>query len=505
MKLKSVMVALSAIGTLAIGGVVFSTDNSVVEVKIGPSLSSNLETQRQQDIIVILEDQAQLAGADLLTKKEARGRFVAEELKKKARMQEPLVAFLKENGFTFQRFYIANMIAVDNVSVEMIRELAARPDVRKVIANPAIRNVVTPDVGFDGGEDKGVGIGENIKSTGAADVWTNQKTRGAGMVVAGQDTGVQWNHPALIRQYRGNNGDSVDHSYSWHDAIRSPISGGTNKCGYDTKVPCDDDQHGTHTMGTMVGDDGGMNQVGMAPDAKWIACRNMDAGVGRPSTYLECFEWFLAPYPQGADPLTGDPTKAPNVINNSWGCPASENCEGNEFAPVLEALYRAGIMVVVSAGNAGSACGTINDQPATHSRWTFSVGAHNHRTGSIASFSSRGPSTLDGEIGPDLTAPGVDVRSTIPGDGYAGSMWSGTSMAGPHVAGAVALLWSAQPSLVGKVEETVALLESTAVGKTTTQACGEVPGTDIPNNTFGFGHLNIKAAVEKAVAGMPTP
>jgi hypothetical protein len=71
-------------------------------------------------------------------------------------------------------------------------------------------------------------------------------------------------------------------------------------------------------MGSMLGFDGGANQIGMAPDAKWIACRNLSNGVGAIPTYLECMEWFIAPTKiNGTDP---DPTKAPHVVNNSWGC-----------------------------------------------------------------------------------------------------------------------------------------------------------------------------------------
>ncbi|RYZ65946.1 MAG: peptidase S8, partial [Proteobacteria bacterium] len=246
--------------------------------------------------------------------------------------------------------------------------------------------------------------------------------------------------------------------------------------------------------------DGLGNEIGMAPDAQWMACRNMDAGNGKPSTYIECFEFFIAPYPQGEDPMTaGNPLKAPHVINNSWGCTADEGCVGQEITPVLEALYRAGVMVVVSAGNDGPGCSTIHEQPATLSPYTLSVGAHNHRDGKIASFSSRGPSTLDGQVGPDLTAPGVSIRSAVPGGGYASGMWSGTSMAGPHVAGAVALLWSAKPELIGNIDETAKIIRETATPTTSTQVCGNVAGTAVPNNTFGFGRLNVAAAVAKAL------
>src|SRR5690606_12774389 len=160
----------------------------------------------------------------------------------------------------------------------------------------------------------------NITAFGAAKVWEELKVRGEGIVIAGQDTGYEWDHPALKHQYRGNLGRAVNHNYNWHDAIHAPIQRAGNKCGYDLAATCDDNDHGTHTMGTMVGNDGGENQIGVAPAAKWIGCRNMDAGVGTPQTYIECFEYFLAPYPYGANAMmAGDPTKAPHVINNSWG------------------------------------------------------------------------------------------------------------------------------------------------------------------------------------------
>src|SRR6476646_7675084 len=82
----------------------------------------------------------------------------------------------------------------------------------------------------------------------------------------------------------------------------------------------DDFFHGSHTTGTAIGDDGAGNQIGMAPGAKWIGCRNMDVGNGTPARYIECMEFFLAPYPIGGG--QGDPTKAPDITINSWGCPA---------------------------------------------------------------------------------------------------------------------------------------------------------------------------------------
>ena len=189
---------------------------------------------------------------------------------------------------------------------------------------------------------------------------------------------------------------------------------------------------------------------------------------------------------------------APHVINNSWGCPRSEGCEGGEFERILNALRAAGIFVVVSAGNDGPGCSTIKDGPAFHSDAAFSVGAMDHRNDAIASFSSRGPSIFDNKVGPDVSAPGVNVRSCVKSGGYAEYGWSGTSMAGPHVVGMVALLWSTHPKLIGNIEQTESILRSTSEFKSTTQQCGGTPGSSRPNNTFGFGIANVFEAVKAA-------
>jgi len=469
------------------------------ENKLTPLAARNVLAGQTATVMVKLKEQADLSRAVVRdgTPRADRIRAVYDVLRAKAlETQGPLVELLTSKGFKFRRFYISNMITVYEATPVLVQELAARADVGKIYGNPVVA-MQTPFVDYSKSRTT---IGDNIIFSGADKVWDEFKTKGEGIVVAGQDTGVAWEHFALKKQYRGFDGQKADHSYNWHDSISIPISKEkTNKCGYNTAVPCDDDEHGTHTMGTMVGDDGGENVVGMAPGSKWMACRNMDSGNGTPSSYIECFEYFLAPFPHGADPLTaGDPSKAPHVINNSWGCPPSEGCTGDEILPSLQAMKQAGIMVVVSAGNEGSGCSTIQNPPAYHTGVVLSVGAYNHRTGVIASFSSRGPSSFDGGIGPNIVAPGVNIRSTLPSGGYNGGGWSGTSMAGPHVAGAVALIWAARPELEGRIAETISLLTSTATPKTAdNQSCGGVPGTQVPNNTYGHGIMNVYAALKK--------
>lgn len=478
------------------------------EAKLSPMMKRNLANKNAAAFpaVIVLREQADLEA--LLPKLEKlgraeRGRKVYDELRGVAlRTQAPLQAWLKSQNLKSRGYYISNFVSVENMNAAALEQVAQRAEVAKVIANPSFK-VALPRGSRSDGRAQGRGIESSLTAMGAARVWQELGVRGENIVIAGQDTGVQWDHPALKANYRGTTEAGVSHDYSWHDSIRSAVGGqgGTNPCGFDAAAPCDDNGHGTHTVGTVVGDDRRANQIGVAPRAQWMACRNMDRGAGVPTTYIECFEYFLAPYPRGGDPMTqGDPSKSPHVINNSWGCPASEGCTGDEMIPVLRALWGAGIFVVASAGNEGPGCETIGAQAASVSDLTLSVGALNHSSGAIASFSSRGPSALDKVLGPDVAAPGVNIRSSVPGGQYAGFGWSGTSMAGPHVVGQIALIWSAKPALVGKLAETSDLIRSTATGKTSTQACGGVAGSVIPNNTFGNGFADAYKAVTTAIA-----
>jgi subtilisin family serine protease len=216
----------------------------------------------------------------------------------------------------------------------------------------------------------------------------------------------------------------------------------------------------------------------------------MDQGWGTPATYLECLEFFLAPYPVGGTPADGNPAMAPDVTNNSWTCPPEEGCSWDTLQAAIEAQRAAGILTVVAAGNSGPSCSTVQDPPAIYDA-AFSVGATDAGD-NIASFSSLGPVTVDGSnrLKPDISAPGDNIRSSAPGGDYASA--SGTSLAAPHVAGAVALLWSASPALKGHVDATERALASSAVPRFSSQ-CGD-PGDAVPNNVFGWGRLDAMAA-----------
>lgn len=452
------------------------------------------------DVLIKMQAQAELNKALLFDTKEEKGAYVYETLTALAlETQADLVSQLEAQGLKVKRFYIVNMIGVKNVSLDLIKKIAERDDVAKVYGNFQLKNIEPRPTPFMEPLTEPTGVGPNIAYTKADKVWLQYGVRGENIVIAGQDTGIEWDHPALISHYRGKTANGVDHNYNWYDAIKEPIPGGGGTCGYNKQEPCDDNDHGTHTVGTIVGDDGQGNQIGMAPGATWIGCRNMDAGVGRPTTYMDCFQFFLAPFPLGGDALTdGDPAMAPHVINNSWGCPDSEKCQGDVMLEVLRSLKAAGIFVVVSAGNEGSACSTIQDTPAWHTEDTFSVGAINDANGQIAGFSSRGPSKFDGGLGPDVVAPGVNVRSSVRGKKYTGFFWSGTSMAGPHVVGLVALMWSANPELIGKIDETAQIIKATTT-PIESSACMPDGVSQSPNNTYGYGMINAVKAVETAL------
>ena len=456
--------------------------------KLSLALEEELADGGVTTFLVVLTEQADLSNVTTLPGKAAQSRAVYDALRAVAqRTQAPLRAWLDARGVEYRPFYIVNMLAVRG-DADLALALAARPDVARLAANPSIRaDLPVPESRHALTPSQTASVEWGVSKINADDVWALGYT-GQGVVVAGQDTGYDWDHPAIVDQYRGWNGITATHDYNWHDAIRS----GGGVCGPDSPEPCDDYDHGTHTMGTIVGDDGGNNQIGVAPGARWIGCRNMNQGYGTPVTYAECFEFFLAPYPVGGDPFTdGDPVMAPHVINNSWSCPSSEGCDENSLRDVVENARAAGIVVVVSAGNSGSACSTVNTPPALHDA-SFTIGATSS-SDSIASFSGRGPVTADGSNRPkpDVSAPGVSVRSSVPGGLY--SSKSGTSMAAPHVTGLVALLWSAWPDLVGDVELTEKIIQETARPRISTTCGGDTDGH--PNNVYGWGIVDALAAV----------
>jgi serine protease AprX len=476
-RFEMLLIALSA------GLVLYSNPAlaAAVSEKIAPRVLTETAGNATTEALVVLADQADLTPASSLQTKLEKGRFVVNALRAVAdRTQAPILALLQQRGISYQSFYIVNMIKVTG-NRALMQELAARADVSRIDANPYVRtSLPVPSVGSQ--SDLPPTVEWNVEKVHAPEVWA-LGFRGQGRVVAGADTGVQWDHPALKLQYRGWKNGKANHKYNWHDAVDH------------SKVPFDPFGHGTFTVSEMVGDDGHGNQIGVAPKAKWIACRNMDAnGTGSPTRYTECFQFLIAPYAEGETPRQGKSALAPDSINNSWECPASEGCGVETLKKIVDAVRAAGIFPAMAAENSGPSCSTVNNPPAIYAS-AVSVGATDSAN-NIADFSSRGPVSVDGSnrLKPNLSAPGVNVRGAVPTSQYA-SGWSGTSMAAPHLAGGVALLWQAKPALIGNITKTETVFTHTSLPLRSAQNCGG-SGQKIPNNVFGWGLLDLLKAVK---------
>ncbi len=502
-------------------GGVFSlfSQNDAWRSKIDRRLWQRVQHDSSAEFLVILTEQADLSPAASMRSKDAKSNYVYNTLLEVAeRTQVRVRASLKTAQAPVNSFWVVNAVWSTGKAA-LIEQLAQLPEVIRIEDNPIWHLERVPDAEVPVGERTLTPISWGLTTINANQVWTLGYT-GQGVVVGGEDTGYEWQHPALKEKYRGWDGSTADHNYNWHDAIHTLINGGANSCGVNKMAPCDDDAHGTHTMGTMVGSIDDDNVIGVAPNAKWIGCRNMEEGDGTPATYIECFQWFIAPTNLGGS--GADPSKGPHVINNSWGCPVSEGCvpdnvnnpnDPNNFSTmntVVNNVRAAGILVVVSAGNSGPSCSSVNN-PAAIFVNSFSVGATNS-SDNIAGFSSRGPVTIYGPTHrkPDISAPGVSIYSSIGTDNdpgsYAYSSFNGTSMAGPHIAGVAALIMTARPDLIGQVEVLESLMENTAVPRYATAStgfCGGDIASTLPNNVYGYGRVNALAAVNAALSYLP--
>ncbi|MGQ9709993.1 MAG: S8 family serine peptidase [Anaerolineae bacterium] len=429
-----------------------------------PALARALAQAGPDDVIpaiVVLREQAEpeavvrAAAAPVPSPAAVRAHLVAALRALADRTQAPIRAYLESARAAGQveaytPFWIFNGLAV-RAHPDVIRALANRPEVARIRLDHYRRWL---PAGSWSALDVSSQLSTewNIDRVRAPQVWASLGVSGSGAVVAGMDTGVDWFHPALRLNYRGYSPHGpAAHTGNWYD----PVTG--------SQYPIDDHGHGTHTLGTAVGKEG----IGVAPDARWIGVKVIDRyGYGYDSWIHAGFQWLLAP--------NSDPSLAPDVVNCSWG---DENGASTEFQDDIRALRAAGIFVVFANGNSGPGPGTVIS-PASLPE-AFAVGASDPYDG-VAFFSSRGPSPW-GEVRPHVVAPGVSVRSALPGGTY--GMMSGTSMATPHVAGLVALLRAVSPTL--SVTQTAYIITATAVPLSTT----------VPNNDSGWGRIDAFAAV----------
>ncbi|MCX5415566.1 S8 family serine peptidase [Streptomyces sp. NBC_00059] len=419
---------------------------------------------------VQLDSQADTSAARKATTKTGQGRSVLKVRTAHAKKsQQGLTALLKQAGASYTSYWISNTVKVTG-SKELAAKIAARSEVASIEADDT---VPLPPTANGTNEAKVDGVEWNVDRINAPKVWNEYGVRGEGVVIGSIDTGVDFQHPALAAGYRGTKTDgSYDHAYNWFDATRT--------CG--TAQPCDNQGHGTHTMGTMTGEDGTTNTIGVAPGARWIAAKACTTENCPREALLAAGQWMLAP--TDADGQNPRPDLAPDIINNSWGADSLDTW----YQAMVQSWRDAGIFPAFSNGNIGPGCDTAGS-PGAYTN-TYASGAFDNNN-KIASFSSRGPG-VDGTVKPNIAAPGVNVRSAVPGGGYTAK--SGTSMASPHTAATVALLLSAAPALRGDVAATEAVLNKSATDVDDT-TCG---GTAAFNNVYGEGRLDAYAAVNAA-------
>ncbi|MBZ0199094.1 MAG: S8 family serine peptidase [Ignavibacteriaceae bacterium] len=427
-------------------------------------------------ILVYMNDQVDIESLDARLYREnatlkRRAYEVITALQNKANATQPdMIAYFENNlesreVFKYESYWVANMFMVECNS-SIVKNLMTRTDVGLMDLDALLDYDRPVEVKAS---ESILGSEAGLKIINAHKLWALGIT-GQGQIVMDIDTGVDPTHPALNYKYRGNH---VPAAQAWFDP-----SGST--------TPSDCDGHGTHTLGTMTGRTPAGDTVGVAPDAEWIAAKTICTSP-HTSNSVAAFQWSISP--------DGDPntiSDMPASISNSWYDPDVTNECSSIYKTTLDAVEAAGIGVVFSAGNSGPGSTTITKPKNINTDevniWaTGAIDGVSYLGGStnpIASFSSRGPSTCGGSgsllIKPEGSAPGVNVRSSYPGGGY--TTMSGTSMASPHVAGAIALLKSFAPNLTGK--QIKMALYNTAKDLGT-------PGED---NVYGMGLIDVYAA-----------
>ena len=458
--------------------------NSFAQIEVSSRLMNALQSAKENDYIrglVYLRDQVDLLAIDqrLYHKKaslEERAYTVITALQKKAaETQGNLINYLanrEANGdvFQYKTFWVANMLMIE-AKPSVYQELMMRMDIAEMDLDAFLELERPVEVGEsdEGNGSETVEIG--LRVIKAPQLWAMGIT-GQGRLLMNIDTGVYPNHPAYWHKWRGN---FVPANQAWFDP------------GGGTTTPSDCDGHGSHTIGTMVGrSTTTADTIGVAIDAQWIAAKTICSSP-HTSNSIAAFQWAMNP---DGNPSTI--TDMPDAISCSWHDPNTTNQCSGLYKQTLDAVEASGIAVVFSAGNNGPNASTITmpKNINTNEVNVFAIGAIDATSYSggnnnpIANFSSRGPSTCGGTgsllIKPEVSAPGVSVRSSGTATGY--NQLSGTSMASPHVAGAIGLLKQFAPTLTG--QQIKMALYNTAIDL----------GTAGEDNTYGKGLIDLVAA-----------
>jgi subtilisin family serine protease len=493
----SVLLKITLIAALIIGGFVFYPSATAVSGEIDKNFGDHLKSLSPDEFvsaIVILSDQADISTLskeltlEKATRKE-RHRQVISALREAAdRSKGDITNYLnskKRDGAVrgYTHFWIMNLVVIEAKRSE-IENIAARSDVQWIEPNFQA-SLIKPVGKIDPNESsKGIGVTPGLRAINANRVWHELGYTGLGRVLSNIDTGVDKVHPALTNRWRGNH-------EPWRECWRDCL-------GYGDTIPQDYYGHGTHVMGTLTGLGASTaDTIGVAWQAEWIADNaiNQNVGTAFNNDILDAFQWIADP---DSNPATVD--DVPDVCQNSWGIYSGfsgySDCD-NRWQTVIVNCEAAGVVVTFSAGNEGPSAQTQRS-PANNCTTpvtNFSIGAVNATNYNfpypIADFSSRGPSDCDiTKKKPEVVAPGVTVYSSVPGGSYQQNGWDGTSMAGPHVAGVVALMRQANPDL--EVDSIKYILLNTARDL----------GAFGDDNNYGHGVIDAYAAVLAVVNGL---
>jgi len=470
------------------------------DIEIESALRNQLTADETTGYLIYFRDRPDLSPAYEMDWIQ-RGRFVANALHQTAvRSQAQVRAYLDAQGAKYKAFWIDNVIVVESSNMRTFNALSSFTEISALRTHrePVLHEPVEIDLPVDSPItlNAPAAIEPNLLHIDVDDVWS-MGYLGEGLVVANIDTGVRYTHQALVNQYRGNQGGGTfDHNYNWWDPYDHDLA------------PNDTDSHGSHTMGTMIGDDGGANQIGMAPGATWMACQGFNPGATS-AGLLECAQFLAAPWD-----LTGanaNPDLRPHIINNSWGSCGNPTTYDPWYEGVVATWHAMGIYPVFSNGNVRTTpfcpqgLGQVGN-PARYASVT-GVGALGTSNATLASYSLWGPTDQEDTINPrgypylkpQVSAPGTNRSAYNTSDTAYGGM-SGTSMAAPHVVGLIALMWEAGPCLVGDYASTETILEET----TTATSWPGYPGHPsdgpggVPNQATGWGEINALAAVQAA-------
>lgn len=429
---------------------------ATARAEVGPGLAATVAAAAPDaQIPVLVTLRRQVDAQDF----EGRPQALLAALRRTAAATQPDVVDIVDDQ-PVKRFWLINAIAVRATPAE-IAELDADPGVERVDADVPVRLAQSSADAIDSFPDPGEGDW-GLAAIRAPEVWDATGLTGAGIMVGSIDTGVNAAHRELAGKVVG-----------WRDFVNN------------RPAPYDDNGHGTHTIGTMVGGSEGGAAIGVAPGARVIVAKAIGAsGVGPGSALIAAAQWMTDP---DGDPATAD---QPVAVNNSW---SAEDANDPWFRTIIRRWVELGITPVFAAGNTGPDASTVGS-PAGYPE-ALAVGALNEND-TVASFSSRGPVTwldLDGTgpargtviTKPDVSAPGVNITSST-GDGYLA--FSGTSMASPHVAGVIALMAQANPQARGATAAEI--IRSTAVDR----------GPAGPDQRYGSGRIDAVRAVQ-AVLG----